>query len=657
MLGGRYEITQILGQGGFGITYLAKDHQKPSKPPCVVKELLSQHHNTLAEELFEKEAQTLETLGKHPQIPALLAHFTEDQKFYIVQEYIQGQVLEKEIISGKQFDETYVTKLLEDTLEVLSFVHEQGVIHCDIKPQNLIREHNSDKICLIDFGIVKEFATQMLNKRSRPRNSIIAGTVGYMPAEQGRGKTVFASDIYALGITAIQALTGLPPQDIEEDAETVELVWQNQVNISNHLAKILTTMVRRHYSLRYTNAKEALKALTELNTSITLPTILLPDTINNRARNVYAEEVATRIQKGNGEFSVVALRMLELKRNELSLSETEAQEIRETVIQNYLEQKHQQEQIKEKYQRNLKEYEEVLMVAVNKEYPLNTTVIKELEEYRQYLGLTEVDAKTLEKQILAKLTTEDLGNGVILELVPIPGGAFLMGSPEHELERVATESPQQQITVKPFFMGKYPITQTQWKVISSLPKVKIDLKSDPSHFKGINRPVEKITWDDAQEFCARLSKKTGKLYRLPSEAEWEYACRAGTTTPFYFGSTINTNQANYNGNYTYAGGDRGIDREETTNVGIFPPNAFNLYDMHGNVREWCEDEWHNNYIGIPTDGRAWVVDGNSDLKVLRGGSCDLIPKFCRSAYRNRLSRNDGYSLVGFRVVLAALFSS
>ena len=244
---------------------------------------------------------------------------------------------------------------------------------------------------------------------------------------------------------------------------------------------------------------------------------------------------------------------------------------------------------------------------------------------------------------------EDLGNGVILEMVDIPGGTFKMGSPENEEGYHSSQSPQHEVTVPPFFMGKYPVTQQQWRVVAALPKDKIDLKSDPSYFKGDNLPVECVSWNDAQEFCARLSQMANKTYRLPTEAEWEYACRGGTTTPFYCGETISTDLANYNGNYTYGQGQKGQYREKTTEVGIFPANPFGLYDMCGNVWEWCEDGWHGNYINAPTDGSAWT-SLSSQRKLLRGGSWLDIPALCRSAFRNYSLLGSSLNPVGFRVV-------
>jgi formylglycine-generating enzyme required for sulfatase activity len=200
----------------------------------------------------------------------------------------------------------------------------------------------------------------------------------------------------------------------------------------------------------------------------------------------------------------------------------------------------------------------------------------------------------------AKYFTEDLGDDATLVMVYIPGGKFMMGSPEGEGDD--DEKPQHEVTVPAFFMGKYPITQAQWGAVAALPKVERDLEPKPSHFKGDNFPVESISWDDAVEFCARLSNKTGKNYRLPSEAEWEYSCRAGTKTPFYFGETITSELANYNATQTFADESQGDYRRKTTGVGIFPPNSFGLYDMHGNVWEWCSDTWHENYQKAPKDG-------------------------------------------------------
>ncbi|MFM6578516.1 MAG: formylglycine-generating enzyme family protein, partial [Dolichospermum sp.] len=196
-------------------------------------------------------------------------------------------------------------------------------------------------------------------------------------------------------------------------------------------------------------------------------------------------------------------------------------------------------------------------------------------------------------------------------------------------------------------------TQAQWEIVAALEKVNIDLGFYPSYFEDGNLPVECVSWNDAQEFCARLSRIENRIYRLPSEAQWEYACRAGATTPFHFGEIISTDLANYDGNYTYGDGLKGVHRKGTTDVGSFPPNAFGLHDMHGNVWEWCQDDWHDNYEDAPIDGTAWTgldIGLSNDMKVLRGGSWRHYPDHCRSAYRLYSIANFGFSDFGFRVV-------
>jgi formylglycine-generating enzyme required for sulfatase activity len=280
-------------------------------------------------------------------------------------------------------------------------------------------------------------------------------------------------------------------------------------------------------------------------------------------------------------------------------------------------------------------------------------------------GFTEVLAKSglgalRERGLRTNLA--QLIRPIELDMLAIPGGEFLMGASDNEGD-YDRERPQHLVSVPPFYLGRVPVTQLQWQFIAGLRKVDRDLKANPSRFKGYNLPVEQVSWNDAVEFCARLSRHTGRAYRLPTEAEWEYACRAGTTTPFHFCETLNTDIANYNGNSTYGDGQKGQYRQKTTPVGsLDAANAWGLLDMHGNVWEWCEDDWHSSYDDAPTDGNAWLdseistenVDENR-TKVLRGGSWDDIPRDCRSAARFCYSRDyRSFDLdFGFRVACAA----
>lgn len=244
--------------------------------------------------------------------------------------------------------------------------------------------------------------------------------------------------------------------------------------------------------------------------------------------------------------------------------------------------------------------------------------------------------------------TVDLGGGVMLELVWIPKGTFIMGSPEEEQGRYGSEGPQHDVTFRRgFWLGKYEVTQAQWEAV---------MGNNPSYFAGDGRlPVEYVSWNDCQEFLNKLNARVGGAFRLPSEAEWEYACRAGTSTPFYFGETLSTDQANYDGNYIYGAGKQGVYRRRTTPVGSFPANAWGLHDMHGNVWEWCKDDWHGStYEGAPDEGSAWVDSPRGSLRVHRGGSWNYDPRGCRSANRGRGTPVYRDYYLGFRLALPAV---
>ncbi|SRR5579883_2630881 len=245
---------------------------------------------------------------------------------------------------------------------------------------------------------------------------------------------------------------------------------------------------------------------------------------------------------------------------------------------------------------------------------------------------------------------EDLGFGNWLEMVSIPGGTFFIGAPETEADSTDAERPRRLVRVNAFATSKYPVTQAQWRAVAAWPQINYTLEPNCSKFKDLQHPVEQVSWYEAVEFCDRLSRKTGRTYRLPTETEWEYACRSGTRTAFHFGDTITTAFANYNGSRTEPIESKETYRRQTIAVGRFPSNGFGLYDMHGNVLEWCLDHGHDSYKGIPTDGRAWVKDGNPNLRVARGGSWLSYRSACRSAARDFNAPANRYANIGFRVV-------
>jgi serine/threonine-protein kinase len=302
VLDGRYKLIKKIGAGGFGHTFIARDMRRPGSPPCVVKQLkpASDDPNFIREarRLFNTEAETLEKLGNHDQIPQLLAYFEEDKQFFLVQEFVEGRSLHDELkaplpevsdldhqsqedilaqlqnidapLRDKQLGELEVLKILKDVLEVLEFVHSEGVIHRDIKPDNLIRRKKDQKIVLIDFGAVRAMQDSntklAADEKGESRFTVTIGTPGYMPSEQCAGRPNYSSDIYALGMVAIKALTGFAPTDLPTDPATGELVWRDKAKVSNGLAMVLTRMVRYHYTQRYQSVKEVNQGITTFAT-------------------------------------------------------------------------------------------------------------------------------------------------------------------------------------------------------------------------------------------------------------------------------------------------------------------------------------------------------------------------------------------------------
>lgn len=285
---------------------------------------------------------------------------------------------------------------------------------------------------------------------------------------------------------------------------------------------------------------------------------------------------------------------------------------------------------------------------------------------RGFLGIgSETRIELEKKQGKVFYIREDVGNGISLDLVRIPAGKFTMGMPpaerqialdnalKHGYDRKNIEAwldfstPQREVKVPEFWTGKYTVTNAQWfAVMGTKPAEKYDVK-----FQGEKQPVVAVSWEDCMEFCKKLSNKLGKNIRLPSEAEWEYACRANTTTPFYFGATITTDLVNYDGNYPYGDALKGEYRQKTVDVDSFSPNPWGLYQMHGNVWEWCSDRWHGNYKNAPQDGSSWETGTVGNLRVVRGGSWLNDALYCRSAYRSRGDAGGRYNYLGLRLVV------
>ncbi|NES70770.1 MAG: SUMF1/EgtB/PvdO family nonheme iron enzyme [Okeania sp. SIO2D1] len=451
----RYKIIDTLGSGGFGDTYLAQDLDLPGNPKCVVKHLKPKVPAPgvlpVAQKLFEREAETLYRLGQDSdKIPKLFAHFQEGTEFYLVQEYIKGQDISKELTPGKKLSESYTIALLKGILEALAVAHQNNIIHRDIKPQNLMRRKSDNKIVLIDFGAVKEIS--VLTTGQQPGTislTIPIGTPGYMPSEQSNGQPRLSSDIYAVGMVGIKALTGKNPEDLPRDSKTGNVIWRNEARVSDRLANILDKMVQEYFAQRYENAMEVLKALGFVTAT--------PKPKPNKTRR----QILVLAGLAGSGFAVA---MLSQGKSNKQSSNTPTRAPK---------------------------------------FPIQTFTTVTVNSKGETISRRKYQAEVM---------TENLGNGVALEMVKIPGGRFLMGSPETEAGRDDDEGPQHNVDVPEFFMGKYPVTQAQWEAV---------MGNNPSNFKGASRPIESVSWNDATEFCQKLSLRTGKKYSLPSESQWE----------------------------------------------------------------------------------------------------------------------------------------
>lgn len=415
--------------------------------------------------------------------------------------------------------------------------------------------------------------------------------------------------------------------------------------------------------------------------------------INNEQR--YRKQVQSKAH--DGRIGPAGRAVLTQWQRRLNLTPAQAKAIEEEILQPFRER-----------QNHLAVYAEAIEAEKRVTYPLSVATLQDLKDLQRMLGLRDEDVQAIERQSLgypvascsgpqvemsvgptkaplaqseySKLSfetvrvnalgetvetiagetatfVEDLGQGRTLEMVRIPGGTFLMGSAigeegtgENQVshrEMIQHEVTQREVTVGEFWMGRFAVTRSQWQAAAIQPTHQ-HLPPDVAHLKSPDHPIESIFWTDAIAFCQWLSQRTGKSYRLPNPAQWEYACRAGTTTPFHFGETITPDLANYNGSYAYDKGPRGKYRQQTTAVGSFPANPFGLHDMHGNVWEWCLDGWPDDDRDISIDGGAWRLSGQK--KCLRGGSWSYLPTSCRSAYRLDYPFHNRIDDIGFRVV-------
>jgi formylglycine-generating enzyme required for sulfatase activity/predicted Ser/Thr protein kinase len=632
ILQNRYRVIRQLGRGGMGTVYEALDERVQAI--VAVKETQLAGDDRARRE-FKREAGLLANL-QHQALPKVMDYFLEGEGEYLVMEFIPGyDLLELLTRRGGPFQVQTVLRWADTILGVLEYLHkrEPPILHRDIKPANL-KLTKQEELYLIDFGLAKGAAGQMptmLTSRSAQGYTPI-----YSPLEQILGQgTEPRSDLYALGATLYHLLTNVVPADAParysqlEDGKPDPLLSIQTLN--QQVPPAVATIIHQALAIRRRDRPEsatamraALRRVEEDNRRR-----LQDEQRKREAAPTEQWHVAEQEQEKEQEKNLATARPLAeqpskpaRQRRVAYLIIIAAAILAVTAIVVALA-----------LRRRASAGDNLATNSSSNVSSLPTATATATPQ----ASATAASPTPSPKIELPQTFMENL-NGVPLEMVLVPAGTFLMGSPEGE--GPDNERPQHQVTVPAFYIGKNEITQAQYKALMGV---------NPSEFNSDILPVENVTWNSAKEFCSRLSRLSHREYRLPSEAEWEYACRAGTKTVFAFGNSLSSQLANFDGRVPYGNAPAGYFRNQTAPVGTYSPNAFGLYDMHGNVWEWCEDVYHKNYIGAPTDGTAW--EERSGERVTRGGSWLSSGAGLRSALRDRMSVDDHFAASGFRVVV------
>ena len=639
-----FELRGFLGAGGFGIAYLGWNTEL--QIPVAIKEYLpsdcavrerslsvvakSRDDAAVYEwglESFLEEARMLARF-KHPNIVQIYRFFRAHGTGYIVMEYAEGQTLSKRLKERGVVSERQLRQILLPLLDGLEEVHRSGLIHRDIKPANIIMRASDDSPVLLDFGA----ARQTVMAKTRPVTAVL--TPHYAPLEQysEKGRQGPWTDVYALGALCYRAMTGKDPEESvnrtkEDPLEPLEETCRGQ------------------------GSPEFLRAL---DWALRVWSEDRPQSLSQWREALDGGQVPAQRQEPR-EAKPVSSPTFEPKRR--WVGKLAAGLLSALVVagggyfgwQEWEAQKMEEEQRKEAgMERVLEEYMKLFREALSQGdferaggYLTQIRTLQPdsrlLEEGERRLAETKARVEAeLEKQRKAEAAEEEEQLALAVEMVAIPGGSFRMGDLSGDGDD--DETPVHIVRIAPFEMGKYEVTFSQWDACvadGGCPRA-----SDEGWGRG-NRPVMNVSWDDVQGFIAWLNTRTGGGYRLPTESEWEYAARAGSESKYSWGNEIGNNRAN-------CGDDCGDRWENTAPVGSFASNAWGLHDMHGNVREWVEDCWHDSYVGAPGDGSAWR-SGGCRPRVMRGGSWSSVTWNLRSAYRDRASRSYRSFYLGFRV--------
>ena len=603
---GQYTIESILLRSSVGLAYRAKENQTGRLVIIKVANPAWRRQNNGADIETKLIQQAIQIANcHHPYLVNLDPEVAnEGEQLYMIMDYLEGEDLASYIDRKGTLDEGEALKLIIKIASAVNLLHQNKCTHQHLKPQNILLEKISQQPMLADYGS----AIKMFTMTARKGQTNLMDH--FSPPEQYSQLAKIApySDVYSLAATLYVLVTAQLPNPAKlRQYKDLTPPQQLNPNLSDRLNQGIIKGMALNPAQRPQYLRDWLQLLKDNRPSPSLSPKIQPQSSNSQ-KSQSKIVPTTRLSPMTGE---------------------------ETVSQKTA----------------------ILRAGIGAKpasiiYPTIGTFDFETIKIKPKKGMLGL-INTVEKQMISrksKFFVEYLGEGINLEMIFIPSGTFMMGSSSQELRKEKDENPQHLVKSTSFYMSKYPVTQSQWRIVSSFDQVKRPIKSNPSFFKGDNLPVEKVSWLDAQEFCQRLNKYTQRKYRLPTESEWEYACRGGTTTPFFFGDIITNDFANYDGREGYNLKATGKYEKKTSPVGSFYPNPFGLYDLHGNVWEWCEDHYSPNYTHKPRDGSAFYSNMMNQPRVVRGGSWSLSPAYCRSAKRTSYSSNSNYNFLGFRVV-------
>jgi len=687
----RYRLERLIGMGGMGQVWLATDlatHAELGHSELVALKILPPQLTqsaTHAKLLIEEATQARKLAHENIVRVYEWAQDPATSSYFIIMEYLEGQDLDTLLAEKGPLPLEVMYKILSPVGDALQYAWDKHkLVHRDIKPGNVFLTQRGE-VKLLDFGIASRARSAGSSLGLQTPN---AGTAGYRAPEAGtyQGQPAPRLDVYAVAVMIYQMLEGRMPFD---DMRPADFHPSPPRGLNERQWKVLQDGFAYLPERRPASVNELLAELRRAAgpTEEELAEQAAKARQEQQAREQQRQkEQAAQAEKARQAEEQRKAQALELAaRRQAEAQAAAAEKLRQDQLRRAMEAKKKaeaeaaaqarkqalREQLQARREADAKKAREEFEEQQRKAAQLKAEVAYRQEQERHRRAQAERNAAEL--AALADNPVADAngvlrdrfldGTGVGPDLVLIPTGRFQMGSPEHEQELaikagaqkkwLVRETPQHWVGIEQSFaLGRFPVTVRQWKRFVKETGWESQSDTDwrnPGFNQTDDHPVVGVSWVDAHKYLDWLSEKTGQAYRLPTEAEWEYACRAGTKTAFSFGDTISTEQANYDGHYTYNNGPRGAFLQGTSKVGAYQPNPWGLFDMHGNVWEWTQDVVHDDYNGAPSDGSAWEEGGDPAKRVLRGGSWLYNPRYLRSAVRNGYSAVLANDIVGFRV--------